>query len=174
MNRASAYAHAYLNLYEKELNRASIEAIDQAAHFLHEHRRALFLLKVPVMGEAVKRDGMRELQKRFQLPNSILNLFDLLLHNGVAGLLAAIFSCIVHEYYKRNSIEQIRIISSYDLSESEKKEWKAFADARFPGEKEYRFEVDTRLIAGIKIMSDTMLWESSIERYLRECTQAQI
>lgn len=174
MNAATAYAKAYLNVFGAGLQRDAIEAIEKAGHFLREHRRALFLLKVPVMDEAVKRRGMKELSDRFGLPQSVEQLFELLLQRRCASLLADVFLEIVHTYNKRHHHEKVVVSSSTELSDQQKKQIIAFTDKRFPGTKEYSFKLDASLIAGIKIMSDTMMWESSIDNYLRECTQAQI
>jgi F0F1-type ATP synthase delta subunit len=173
-NASTAYAKAYLNVFGDGLPRDSVVAIEQAGLFLQEHRRALFLLKVPVMDEAVKRKGIKELSNRFGLPSSIEQLFELLLNRRCASLLADVFLAIVREYNKRNHHEKVVVSSSQALSDEQRKKIIAFADKRFPGSKEYEFKLDASLIAGIKIMSNTMVWESSIDNYLRECTQAQI
>lgn len=170
----AAYAKAYLNVFGSDISDAGIDAIEKAAHFLKEHRRALFLLKVPIIPPAVKRRGIKELSARFDLPPSIEKLFDMLLKRGCACFLADVFLAIVHEYNKRMHRETVVISSSHELSEAQKKKIMAFADRKFLGNKTYAFRLDARLIAGIKIMSDTMMWESSIDNYLRECTQAQI
>lgn len=170
----TAYASAYLNMFGDDISRSEINSITDAADFLKEHRRALFLLKVPVIDESVKRRGIKELVNRFELPSSVLRLFDLLLEQQRASLLAKVFEAIVDQYNTRNTYEKVVISSSQTLSDEQKKQIIAFADKRFPGSKEYEFKLDARLIAGIKIMSDTMMWESSIDNYLRECAQAQI
>lgn len=174
MNAANAYAKAFLNIYDADLTRESINAIEEAAHFLHEHRRALFLLKVPIMDEVVKKRGMKELSDRFALPQSVERLFALLLEHSRASLLADVFLAIVYYYNKRHHHEKVVISSSAKLTDKQKKQIIAFADKRFSGTKNYVFKLDASLIAGIKIMSDTVMWESSIDNYLRECTQAQI
>ncbi len=173
-NKAHTYAKAFLNVFGAALTKEMIHNISQAAQFLYEHRRALFLLKVSVIPESVKKRGVKELVARFDLPASIEQLFDLLLKRRRESLLAAVCQDIVKEYNKRHHHETVVVSSSCPLTEQQKKEVVCFANAQFPGTKKYIFKIDTGLIAGIKIMSDTLMWESSIDNYLRECTQAQI
>ena len=173
-NVAHTYAKAFLNVFGASLTQEMIHNISQAAQFLYEHRRALFLLKVPIIPESVKKRGVKELTDRFDLPASIEQLFDLLLKRKRASLFAAVCQEIVREYNKRHHHETVVVASSCPLTEQQKKKIMRFANAQFPGTKKYIFKIDTTLIAGIKIMSDTLMWESSIDNYLRECTQAQI
>ena|SRR3990167_4151787 len=174
MTKANAYAKAFCNIYDTSLTREAIDGIGQAGNFLNEHRRALFLFKIPLIDEAVKKRGMQELSDRFELPQGVARLFDVLLAHGSASLLADVFLAIVKYYNREHQYESVVITSASELTEQQKKQIIAFADARFTGTKKYTFRLDTSLIAGIKIMSDTMMWESSIDNYLRECTQAQI
>ncbi len=173
-NAAPLYAKAYLNTFGSGITQDNVHAIEQASQFLFEHRRALFLLKVPTMQEAVKKRGVQELADRFALPESIGILFDLLLQRKSASLLADILHAIAVEYNRRHDHHKVEIASSSVLTEPQKKAIMKFADAQFPGTKEYIFAVDTSLIAGIKIKSNTLMLESSVDNYLRECAQAQI
>ncbi len=171
---ARIYARAFLNVCGEDITQEMVRNFVQAASFLHDHRRVLFLLKVPLISDAVKKRGIQELATRFHLPGCIDELFDLLLQHRRASLFAKVLQAIVTEYNKRYQHEIVLVTSAIALTEPQKKVIMRFIEAQFSGTKEYRFKTDTSLIAGIKIMSNTLLWESSIDNYLRECTQAQI
>ncbi len=171
---AYTYAKAFLNVFGAGLTQEMINNISQAAQFFDDHRRALFLLKVPIIPESTKKRGVNELITRFNLPPSIAQLFYLLFKGKQASLLAEVFHAIVKEYNKRYHYETVIVTSSIPLTEQQKKNIIHFANNTFSGTKKYIFKTDTALIAGIQIMSDTLMWESSINKYLRTCAQAQI
>jgi len=172
---AKAFAKAYLNVFGAGITRTEIEAFQKAAEFLVQHRRALFFLKVLVIPEAIKKDGIQELINRFALPEeSVKKLFDLLLSRKRAALLADVFYAIVEVYNDWHNHHMVQISSSSPLSVADKSAIQQFADVQFPGTKTYTFTIDSSLIAGMQIKSDTLMWESSIENYLRECAQAQM
>lgn len=174
MNVAQKYAVAFLNVWGEQITSRDIEGIAQAADFLYTHRRALFLLKVSLIDEAIKQQGLDELCERFELPNAIHSLIDLLLKKKRASKLAAIFEAIVAQYRKQHKEDTIIVTSSCALSPSQKKTVERFADTQFPGIKKYEYRIDKSLIAGLRMQSSGMMWERSLDKYLRDCAQSRV
>jgi F-type H+-transporting ATPase subunit delta len=168
MNIADKYAVAFLNVYGDRLTFDDSIKTNEAAQFLHQHPRALFLLKVPVIKQTVKEEGLRNFCRRFALPQVIDHIIDLLLEHKRAYLLADVFKAMVKQYQERHHISNIVIKSSTELPQPYRDEIVQFVDRQISGTKQYRYEVDPTLIAGIRIQSDTMLWEISIDKRLRE------
>ncbi len=168
MNLAHKYASAFLKVYNEQLIFDDIERINAAADFLDKHRRALFLLKVPFIKRAIKEKELYELWDRFALVKPVKKLIALLLDHKRSYLLAAVFKAIVYRYQKLHTIHTIKVTSSIELSEKYRGDIEAFVDQQLSGTKLYRYEVDQKLIAGIRLQSDTILWEFSIDKSLRE------
>lgn len=168
MNIADKYAVAYLNTIGSALSVADVKNIQEAATFLHNHRRALFLLQVPLISEAIKQDGLFDLCKRFSLSKTIERLMETLLKAKRAHLIAKIFDAIVVHYNQAHAIYSFKITSSAELHSLYKKQIEEFIDRKVPGTKEYRYAIDSSLIAGVRVESDTLLWEYSIDKQLRD------
>ncbi len=171
---ARKYAQAFINLLSHDISRDTINQLKKTISFFKTHRRALFLLTVPTIRPETKREGVKELCARFELPSHFLRLFDLLLKHRRGYLLLQIFEAIVEQYNKAHDIITVVIESSCPLSEGVKKRLTSFAQSRFEGTKEFEFRVEPALIAGLKISSGALLWESSVQKYLRACARTQI
>lgn len=168
MNIADKYAVAYLNTIGSSLSLEDIRNLMKAAYFLQTHRRALFLLQVPVIAQEIKHEGLLELCERFSLAQSVKRLVVTLLKAKRAHLIAKIFDAIVYHYNQSHAIHVFTVTSSSDLHSTYKKQIEAFIDQRVAGTKEYRYTVDASLIAGVRVESDTLLWEFSIDKQLRD------
>ncbi len=174
MKIVQKYASAFLNVFSATITPEIISRIEQAAAFLMQHRRALFLLKAPVIPEKIKEQGLRELCERFELPRGVYAVMQLLMQHKRATLLAVVLQAIVAAYWARQNYTMITVTSAVAVADEQKKIIEQFADRMFPGIKQYRYEQDRTLIAGVRLQSDTLLWEYSINNYLRDCAQAQV
>lgn len=174
MDIAYKYAIAFLNVYRDRLTFDDIKNIHEAAQFLSKHRRALFLLKVPIIKQQIKQEGLYAFCRRFGLIDEVHNLIKLLLKHKQAYLLADVLKAIVYWYQQQHHISNIMVTSSIVLPQSYRDAIVQFVDQRVMGIKQYRFEINPQLIAGIRIQSDTILWEISIDKRLRELAHASI
>lgn len=172
MDVADKYAVAFLNVYGNKLTLADVKNIDQAARFLAGQRRALLLLQVPLIARSIKLQGLRELSYKFALIAPINTLVAMLLDHKRAYLLAAVMKAIVYRYEKQHYIHTIIIKSAMKLPERYQHDIVQFIDRQVSGTKQYQYEIDTTLIAGVRIQSDTFLWEYSIDKKLRELAHA--
>ena len=168
MNLVNKYAHAYLHVSSDQLTTHDILQYQQAAEFLHTHARALFLLKVPVIPYQVKREALMQITERFKLHASIQPLIELLLEHKRAFLLADILDEISALYNQKKSIHTFTVTSSAQLSDDERKNIERFLADRVQGTIMYTYVVDKKLIAGIRLQSETLLWEHSIDKQLRD------
>jgi len=168
MNLAYKYAIAFLNVYNDRLTFNDIERIEKAACFLQEHPRALFLLQVQLIKRSIKEQGLRQMARRYGLTQAIDHLFSLLLEHNRAYMVADVLKAIVYQYQKRNTIMRFMVSSSLPLTEAERHQVEQFIDRQLPGTHYYAYKVDQTLIAGIRIASDTIIWEFSIDKSLRE------
>ncbi len=172
MNLSYKYAEAFLNVYNDRLKFEDIEHINKAIQFLQEHPRALFLLQVPVIKQQLREKGLASLCKRFEFIAPIQELVMLLLNHKRIYLLPSVLKAIVDCYQKRHTIEKIVIKSSIPLPQKYRQTVEQFIDRHIAGTKQYRYEIDPTLIAGIRIQSDTVLWEYSMNKRLRDIAHA--
>jgi ATP synthase F1 delta subunit len=168
VNLVNKYAHAYLHVSSDQLTTHDVLLYQQVAAFLHTHVRALFLLKVPVIPCQVKREALKEVTTRFRLHVSIQSLIDLLLAHKRAFLLADILDEISRLYHHKKSIHTFTVTSSAELTDDERKNIERFLADKVQGTIMYTYVVDKKLIAGIRLQSETLLWEHSIDKQLRD------
>ena len=174
MNIARKYAQAFFAVYEDTITRDLISRIDEAAQFMMTHRRALFLFKVPVIDRSVKEAGLKELCERFQLGDPIKKLLIMLLNDKRAMLIAEVLEAVTGLYRERNKMVSITVASSYPLADDQRVQLEAFIARHVAGEKTYTYTIDPALIAGIRVYSDTFLWEFSIAQQLRDVYNSAI
>lgn len=71
-------------------------------------------------------------------------------------------------------MHSITVASSCELLDEQRKSIESFIARHVSGKKSYTYTVDPSLIAGVRIYSDTILWEVSIEKQLRDLYHAAI
>jgi ATP synthase F1 delta subunit len=172
MNLAYKYANAFLNVYRDRLNDGDIKSIATMRQFLSKHPRLLFLLQVPSIKKTMKEKWLGSFCQHFNVSASFKNLITLLLSHRRVFLLPAILKAIIDSYQKRHHIEHITIKSSIPLPLSYRHDVESFIKRHIKGIHYYHYEVDPTLIAGIRIQSDTILWEYSMNKRLRDIAHA--
>ncbi len=168
MEIAYKYAQAFLNVYGDQITKEEIWRMNKAAQFLRKHRRALFLLKVPIIDRAIKEEGLYGLCERFALGSASNKLINMLLDYRRSFMLAAVLEAVVYYYKKRNNIVTITIASSCVLTDEQCVEIERFVDRHVPAQKQYCYIIEPSLIAGLRIQSDTTLLEFSVNKQLRD------
>lgn len=168
MNRAYKYAQAFFAVFGDLVTDELAESIDNAAQFLAMHQRALFLFKVPVIDRAVKLEGIAEFCDRFALGDSIKKLLTLLLDERRSSEFIPVLQWISALYRKKNNIVSVSVVSSSALSDEQRATIEAFLAQRIAGKKRYTYKIDTSLIAGVRASTDTVLWEESVAKQLRD------
>ncbi len=170
MNKAYAYARAYLNASTTHVcdQLAEINALNR-----HYYSYELFfkLLELSSISYEVKQNYINAFWEKFGLPECLKTFMFLLLRKRVMYLLPDILKHLYIEYKKRNNLLDVKIITSHPLSDDEtKKILNAIQDLLkviiIP-----HFEVDTKLLAGIRIESDEYYWENSIAKTLQTLEQ---
>lgn len=173
MNIADKYAIAFINVYGTKLTFDDILKIEQASLFLQHHNRALFLLRVPMIKRHVKEARLQDFCDRLGLVAPIGHIIRVLLEHQRIQLLEHVFTALVYHYKKRYTIKDITVKSSIELPNEYRQQITRCIDQKIPGTKIYHYTVDPTLIAGIRIQSDTFVWEFSIDKRLREISYSQ-
>jgi len=167
MRLVRKYAYAFYNVYGDTLTKNDIEHYEEAIEFLRSRQRALFLLKIPTLREAIKWEGLTSLCKRFSLPSATHNLIRVLLKAQCSYVIGDILAQIVDIYKERRGIHDFVVSSSCELSDTMRSTIENFLAARVEGDIIYTYMIDKKLIAGVRLQSDTLLWECSLNKQLR-------
>ena len=165
------YAKAYLNIFEKQHDLQDFHSMWRAAQFLSEHHNLLFYLSLSMVDDESKKRFIDLFFEKFNLFDSLKKLFYLLLKNKNIFITADVLRDIYNLYKKRNNLADLQVISSVELSSSELNEIKQFFENLSNKEVVVRQHVNPSLIAGIRLQTNTLLWEHSIAKQLRELKQ---
>jgi F0F1-type ATP synthase delta subunit len=182
---ARRYAQAFLSIYREELTAHACERLLFFKQFLVTNSALIYLFTIPSIDAKTKEQGLGFLAQKFELPTSFYSLMVLLLVSRRISLLPQVLCSLVALYKKENGIQAFTIHSSHVLSERDLEQLRDFLtqqirdkqeDARdhhnIPGKNNIKvvcsYKQDKNLIAGIRMQSQTYLWEHSIEQQLRE------
>lgn len=165
---AKKYAHAYLNVFGDQHTFQDFCSLWRACQFLSEHHSLLFYLSLPMIGEVDKKRFIDLLFEKFHLFDSLKQLFYLLLHNKHIFLAIDILQDIYGLYKKQHNISELKIIASHDLSEKDIQDIKNFFIKLSGQSVVVRYRVNPSLIAGIRLQTETLLWERSIAQQLNK------
>lgn len=160
------YAQAYLNVHIDTISYKYFRNIRDAALFFAQNRHLLFFLNWPAIKTPAKIDALRQAMNYCQVPASIDRLIDLLAAHRRMFLIINILEYICKIYEKKHAIAQVTISSSHPVTDQELKVMQEFLANKTGLSIIYDYKIDKKLIAGIRLQSDTFLWEYSINKKL--------
>jgi ATP synthase F1 delta subunit len=163
---AKKYAAAFLMVFGQELRVDCIAKITNAAEFLTENRRILFFLRLSAIENEIKKRDLDHMCERFDLPKSIRIVIHLLVDHKRGFLLLLVLNAICFLYKERLNIEAFTFTSAPALEEEECRILQEFIARQTGRDIIYTYKVDKTLIAGIRLQSDTHLWEHSIAQQM--------
>ena len=165
------YAQAYFNVYSESVEPSSIQALQNAAHFLSHSKQILFLLGYGTLGsQEVKRCIQLFIQK-FELPQTIEKICMLLLEHNRIFLLGLVLHDICCIYKQEHNEIDVTLSTAHELLPEQIVELTKFFTAYSKGNVAMEVVQDTSLIAGIRMQSETWLWEDSVAKKLRALKQ---
>jgi F-type H+-transporting ATPase subunit delta len=169
---AQRYAQALLHVYGDQITADDIEHIDAAATFLAGNNRALFFLRLIGIEQSIKERCLQLICERFHLGVYCHAIMKLLLADKRTFLVFPVFQAIVSLYRQRQGILAFTMMSSHQLTSSEEHALHAFL-ARSTGKKIiYTRVINAQLIAGVRLQSDTWLWQYSIRNRLAQVKES--
>lgn len=171
---AKKYAVAYLNVFGDQHTFEDFCSMWRASQFLLEHHSLLFYLSLSMIHEVDKKRFIDMFFEKFHLFDSLKQLFYLLLQNKHVFLATDVLRDIYGLYKIQHNISDLQVISSSDLSEEKIEEIKNFFTKLSGQHVVVRYSVNPGLIAGIRLQTDTLLWEYSIAQQLRKLKQELI
>lgn len=164
---ARRYARAFLNVFSTTLSSSDLENLKKMAKFLSKHSHACFLMELSLLPEDVKIKAIIDVCKRFNLSDPCHKLWLLLVKHQRASLFPDVLYLIVELYQRDANIMTFTVSSSMALSDHQKQKIEKFLHTHVKGSVLCSYILDQKLIAGIRLQSDSLLWENSIQRSLR-------
>jgi F0F1-type ATP synthase delta subunit len=178
---ARRYAQAFLSVYGEQITAHACERLLLFKSFLVANRALIYLFTIPSIDQKTKERGLSFLAEKFELPPSFYSLMVLLLLSRRISLLPQVLCSLVVLYKRENGIQSFSIHSSHELSQQDLEQLRDFLTQQIADKQAaYReinheknievacsYKQDKNLIAGIRMQSETYLWEHSIAQQLR-------
>lgn len=163
------YATAFVNVFGASFNQQQLDAIGTCAQTLAELRNLIFFLQLTSLPDQLKRAALEKIIiAQCGLPGSFSSLINLLIMHKRSFLITPIIAKIHRLALKRKGIALFNIRSSSALDENQKKSLLQFLEHKTDMQIVGNYTIDTKLIAGVRMQSDTLLWEQSIRKYLAD------
>lgn len=168
---AFKYAQAFFQVNRKNLNeQVYLQVIASEKFFLENKQFTTFFLDKTFSKQDFE-VGAKLLVQKLLLPENFVSLIFLLLVERRLAILPKVLQGIARLYCEYVNILPITIYSTYPLQEDEINIVEYFI-VRKTGKKVIStFLIDQSLIAGIKVCSDTFVWEYTVRNQLQNITR---
>lgn len=163
---AQRYAQAYLNVHIEAISYKDFRAIREAGLYFARNKYLLFFLNWPAIKTPAKITALIQAMRYCQIPESIDGLIALLAAHKRMFLIVSILESICELYEHKHNIAQVTISTSHPVTDQELKVMQQFLANKTGLSIIYDYKIDKKLIAGIRLQSDTFLWEYSINKQL--------
>jgi len=159
---ARKYAKAFLNIYLDKITLNDFNSIKNLAAFFSTHKTSLYFLSIPSINATTKQGAINELLKKFNLYQLFEPLIRTLITAKRTFLIYDILREIIVLYKQRKNIIMFNIISSHRLENSDLKIIEKFLAIKTNKKIMSKSTINKELVAGIRLQSNTLLWEYSI------------
>ncbi|MDR3551351.1 MAG: ATP synthase F1 subunit delta [Candidatus Babeliales bacterium] len=160
------YANAFLNVFIDQISSQTMQQVCLLGDFLVSNHLLLSFLQWPVLSSEVKIKALKELMHKFSLGSPFERLIILLADQKRSYLIGDVLKHICALYAERKNILNFTIESSHDLTADECLVIAQFLANITGASIIYDYKVNKNLIAGIRLQSDTYLWQYSIRTQL--------
>lgn len=169
---ARKYAVAFLNVAGDKFDQKDLQLLETVTNFFIAHRTIVLLFNLPGAKKNTINQVLEKLFGDFHTKELFKRLVTLLLQHHRAFLLPDVLHQISDVYKQRAGITQFQVRSSHELDERQLQGALAFLRRVTGKQVLYEYRVDAALIAGLRLQSDTLLWEHSVKKQLLSASQA--
>lgn len=164
---ANKYASAFLNVFFEQLTLDDVTYINEAVDFLTTNHKIIFLLQLPMIEASVKKENVSALCQKLKLPSCIERLCHILIGENRLFLLVDILPKIYNYYFVRAQTLEFTFSSYPAIDNTACNKLKEFLADKTGCDIIYEYKLDKTLIAGIRLQSDTFLWEHSLAQQIK-------
>jgi|ERR1700722_8009193 len=164
---AKKYALAFLNVFDDQVSYEDFEQFCIAADFFDRNKQLLFFLSWPMIDTELKVKALKDALKIFKLNKPYYHkLLDLLAAQKRTFLIMEVLKQLCAQYKIRHNIMKFSIQSSHELEKEDLHILSQFLVNLTAKDIIYDYAIEKNLIAGIRLQSNTLLWECSINKQL--------
>jgi len=168
---AFRYACAFLNVFIDQISADEAKKIYTMYTSLEQNRTLVFFLELPMIKPEEKINLINTLFKKSTLAEPLKRLVSLLIKQKRGLLLVPCLKYIWWLFQQRTNTLFFDMVSSHPLSFQEQQQVKNFLEHISKKKVLYDFKQNKLLIAGIRLQSDQLLWEYSINKLLQSVRQ---
>lgn len=160
------YGNAFLNVFIDQISPQTMQQVCVLGDFLMRNHLLISFLQWPILSGQVKLKAMNDLIHTYSLGRPFEKLVALLADQKRLYLIGNVLIQTCALYAERKNILNFTIESSHDLSVDERLVIVEFLANITGASIIYDYKVDKNLIAGIRLQSNTHLWQYSIRTQL--------
>jgi F-type H+-transporting ATPase subunit delta len=160
------YAQAFLNSFYTESTQI-YPILTDLNGFLRSHAQFNFIARLPVTFAPLKIGVLKRLLSPYNLPAPVYKLIQLLIEDQRLFLLPSILDQLAQLYRIKNNIVLVTASSPQALSTKQIEQIITFLYQKKRTEIAIQTKIDPALIAGLRLQSDSFLWEHSIAQQLK-------
>ncbi|OGB84372.1 hypothetical protein A3F66_03675 [candidate division TM6 bacterium RIFCSPHIGHO2_12_FULL_32_22] len=164
---ANRYAIAFLNLYSAKITEKDFFNIIEIYNTISGNLDIFLMLEFSDIKEK-KQLFIDKFINHFSLIFEFSKLLNLLIDSNRTILFKKILEFIIWKYPDYVNKHYFSLSSSHELSESEIEVIKRFLKNISHGDIMYKYNIDKKLIAGIRAVSTNLLWEYSVYAQLQK------
>jgi ATP synthase F1 delta subunit len=165
---ARRYALAFLHQRKIVISQEQIDHIISFVRFKYAHRDLFFFIRLQTISADLKKSIILDsFLKQFSVDQLLEPVVQLLAEHRRLALLAQVMLFVVYYYYEMNGIAKCIITSCHELNEQQITVIKQHFERMINKKLLIVHAVDKNLIAGMRISTQTFLYEYSIQRQLR-------
>lgn len=169
---ARRYAYAFYNIFPRACTLEKSDLLHHINHFFMEHRKMIFFLALPQLNVKNKKKAIQIIVHTIGLPEEYSTLYMLLIQHKRTFLITDVGVQLRHIILEKNNIKECEIVSSVILSNEIQEKIRVLFEQKIECTIKAHFTVDTTLIAGIALKSDTLAWEYSVRKQLHMIKQS--
>lgn len=169
---ARKYAQAYVHVCGSRLTEENFGQIEQFIIEYKQHKEKFFYLRLLSLAPGIKSTLILKSLDRFGLRSVLEPLIFILAGHSRLGLLVHVLQSIHALYKEMHGMVDVTIQSAHPLDVQQQSIVTSFLE-HLTGKKIHAVLAgNPELIAGIRVQSDTFLWEHSVAQQLRSLVHA--
>lgn len=169
---ANRYAQAFYTIFPQACSVKSSDLLHQMNQFFSGHKKILFLLSLPQLTIHDKKKALQTMVHAIGLPEVYCTLYMLLMQHKRTFLITEVGIQLRRLILQKNNIQECEIVSSVVLTDEAQRQLRLLFEKKIRCTIMAHYTVDTSLIAGIALKSDTLAWEYSVRKQLHMIKQS--
>jgi ATP synthase F1 delta subunit len=164
---ARRYARAFLVTHEKETDIFDLNILEEAKDYFQNNRAARCLTHFVMIDDHTKTEIMGKICNFLRLPAQFLLLMNLLIAHRRFSLIHFVFQEMIILLKNIRNLHEFTVTSSCEVTKEQKQAIMLFLEQKTKSNVICTYEEDRSFIAGIRLQSETRLWEDSIHGRIR-------